>query len=46
MHERTYERLRSQAWEAEMSAQERLAIFIGRRKVAARARRTASRGKR
>jgi hypothetical protein len=46
MHERTYERLRSEACEAEMRAQERLAIFIGRGKLAARARPTASRGKR
>ena len=27
MHERTYERLRSEAWEAERRAQERLAVF-------------------
>jgi hypothetical protein len=46
MHRRTYERLRSEAWEAELRAQERLAIFIGREKAAARARRSASRGKR
>jgi hypothetical protein len=34
MHERTYERLRSEAWEAEMRAQERLAIFIEHEKAA------------
>jgi hypothetical protein len=46
MHERTYERLRSEAWEAELRAQERLAMFIARRKLAARGRCTASRVKR
>jgi hypothetical protein len=46
MHERTYERLRSEAWEAEVRALERLAIFIARGKVAAHARRSGSHGER
>jgi hypothetical protein len=36
MHERTYKRLRSEAQEAELRAQERLAIFIARGKVEGR----------